>query len=381
MGAETPHPEDVGAAVLTCLTRTREARLRALAVRGYVGEGVRRELVQARVLVRGDLTRPIGRIRRLEWLARLAAEERALDEQDQRTHERARVDIYEALRRLRHCSTSEELVDRAPGELRQACGFTRVMISRVHGTRWFPDRVDVIDGVDANADEFQRFAAAGSEIPLAHMLLETEIVRRRKPVIVEDAARDPRTYKPLIRVTQSTNYVAAPIMSARRVIGFLHADRLGQSTPVAPADRDTIGLFAAHFGVLLARAVLSERIERQRSELRSELHGAVARLDALCDARIELGADAPAVRPSTGRDVATPVPRRIALLTPREREVLKLLASGSTNRAVASELVVSQDTVKSHVSGILRKLGASSRAEAVARYLELVALEPRRPER
>lgn len=381
MAVGTSHPEDVGAAVDGCLAQARETRARALAVRGYAGERVRRELDEARELVRADLMQPIGRIRRLELLARLAAEHRALDEHDRRTHERARVAIYDALRRLRHCSTSEELVNQAPGELRQACGFTRVMLSRAQGTRWFPDRIDVVDGGDPDADESRRFAAAGSEIPLAHMLLETEIVRRRKPMIVEDAARDPRTYKPLIRATQSTGYVAAPIMPSRRVIGFLHADRLGQTGPVAPEDRDSISLFAAHFSVLLARAMVAERIEWQRSELRAELNGAVAGLDALTDAAIELGAGAPALRPSAGRPPATPVPRRLALLTPRERQVLDLLASGATNRAVASELVVAQDTVKSHVSSILRKLGAGSRAEAAARYLEVAAHEAGRPDR
>jgi len=380
MAAGASHPDDVSVSALTCLARAREARVRALAVHGYAGQRVRRELDEARDRVRTDLTQPIDRIHRLELLARLAGEQRAVDEHDARAHEQARVDIYEALRRLRHSSTSDELVNRAPEELRRACGFTRVMISRAQGTRWFPDRIDVLDGADADADAFQRFAAAGSEIPLAHMLLETEMVRRRKPVIVDDAARDPRTYKPLIRATGSTSYVAAPVIPGRRVIGFLHADRLGQPTPVAPQDRDSISLFAAHFGVLLARSVLAERIERLRSELRTELHGAVTRLDALCEAGIELGADAPVVRPAAGRDVATPMPQRIALLTPREREVLELLASGATNRAVASELVVSQETVKSHVSAILRKFGASSRAEAVARYVELVAREARRAE-
>jgi DNA-binding NarL/FixJ family response regulator len=48
---------------------------------------------------------------------------------------------------------------------------------------------------------------------------------------------------------------------------------------------------------------------------------------------------------------------------------------------VASELVLSQETVKNHVSSILRKLGATSRAQAVVRYLELAADEPRRPNR
>ncbi len=53
-------------------------------------------------------------------------------------------------------------------------------------------------------------------------------------------------------------------------------------------------------------------------------------------------------------------------LTPREGEVLQALAAGLTNRAIARRLGVSENTVKFHVSAILTKLDAASRAEAVA---------------
>jgi NarL family two-component system response regulator LiaR len=53
-------------------------------------------------------------------------------------------------------------------------------------------------------------------------------------------------------------------------------------------------------------------------------------------------------------------------LTPREREVLALMVMGLNNPDIAQRLVVSQSTVKFHVSSILSKLGATSRTEAVA---------------
>lgn len=52
--------------------------------------------------------------------------------------------------------------------------------------------------------------------------------------------------------------------------------------------------------------------------------------------------------------------------TPRETEVLRLLAKGMPNREIASELYISERTVKFHVSSLLAKLGAENRTEAVA---------------
>ena len=52
-------------------------------------------------------------------------------------------------------------------------------------------------------------------------------------------------------------------------------------------------------------------------------------------------------------------------LTPREVQVLELLAEGLPNKAIAARLNISDQTVKFHVSAILLKLGAASRTEAV----------------
>ncbi|MEB3366657.1 response regulator transcription factor [Saccharopolyspora mangrovi] len=53
-------------------------------------------------------------------------------------------------------------------------------------------------------------------------------------------------------------------------------------------------------------------------------------------------------------------------LTQRESEVLELLVAGHSNKAVASKLVVSEDTVKTHIRGLYRKLGVADRSGAIA---------------
>lgn len=62
-------------------------------------------------------------------------------------------------------------------------------------------------------------------------------------------------------------------------------------------------------------------------------------------------------------------------LSPREMEVLRLIAAGRSNQAIAGELVVALDTVKRHVSHVLDKLGVQSRTQAVARARELGLLD------
>jgi DNA-binding NarL/FixJ family response regulator len=62
-------------------------------------------------------------------------------------------------------------------------------------------------------------------------------------------------------------------------------------------------------------------------------------------------------------------------LTPREREVLGLLAEGLGNKEIAARLNISEHTIKFHIRSILGKLGASSRTEAVSRGLRSGLIE------
>lgn len=66
----------------------------------------------------------------------------------------------------------------------------------------------------------------------------------------------------------------------------------------------------------------------------------------------------------------SPAPKDDAGLTPREREVLDLLAKGLTYKEIAARLTISIDTVRRHCHNIYGKMHVASRTEAVVRYLE-----------
>lgn len=283
------------------------------------------------------------------------------------------VRVHMAMARLRGSESTNELIRAAPRELCDSCGFTRAMISRVHGSMWVPHVLEVQDGVDPDVEAFRAFVDA-AEIPLEHMLLETDLVRRRIPALVTDPVSHPRTLDELVRVSRSTSFVAAPIMPTGRVIGFLHADRFGTRDPVTARDRDLLWAFAEHFGLLFERAVIVERLLERRSRLTDALALAATSVDHLYSHELELVRRGTLVTSAPGGQRSAPG-RLDALLTAREREVLELLSTGSTNAAVGRQLVISEGTVKSHLKRIYRKLHVNSRTEAVAKYLNLLALE------
>ncbi|HEX5964169.1 MAG TPA: response regulator transcription factor, partial [Gemmatimonadales bacterium] len=80
--------------------------------------------------------------------------------------------------------------------------------------------------------------------------------------------------------------------------------------------------------------------------------------EALASLSVEEGSPAPQVSP--------PTPGANAGLSPREREVLALVAEGQTNKAIANALYVSPNTVKTHVASLLHKLQADTRVQLAA---------------
>ncbi len=111
--------------------------------------------------------------------------------------------------------------------------------------------------------------------------------------------------------------------------------------------------------------------ERLAAALIALAQGLVVLSVPLADASFAGGFAVPGLPPNG--DGST---RMVDALTPRETEVLNLIAEGLPNKIIAHKLSISEHTVKFHVNAILTKLGAQSRTEAVVRAtrLGLIAL-------
>jgi DNA-binding CsgD family transcriptional regulator len=192
-------------------------------------------------------------------------------------------------------------------------------------------------------------------VALRYPLIEAEVVQRGGEAITVQA-EGPRSPAELRELLGWQSYVLAPLRLRERPIGLIHAEP-GRGDGL---NREVAQIYAKGLAAAFERAVLRETVERHRVELR----GAVREIDDHLD------------ESASGLELASADEQPASLgaeepekLTPRESEVLKMLGRGRTNAAIATSLLISESTVKFHVKNILLTLGATSRADAVARHL------------
>ncbi|MCV7154872.1 helix-turn-helix transcriptional regulator [Mycolicibacterium pyrenivorans] len=275
----------------------------------------------------------------------------------------------EALTALRNAPSTSALAERAPIEARRI-GFRRALFSNIEQGTWLAR-----SGFSVTDPDFgQALVDIGRVHPRRLMgpLLESEMVRRCTPMVICDAQSNPRVHAEFIRFTDTASYVAAPVLAWGEPVAMIHADRDVDSA-VDEFDRCVLGTYAEGLGLAIERAQLMERLQAVRRATSDYLAGVTAIADDFTtdigdngDFGIEHG------EPGRG-NAAMFTDGRSERLTPREWDVLRNLASGKTNAQIATGLFVTEGTVKSHVKHILRKLGATNRTEAVARYHRLIS--------
>lgn len=295
--------------------------------------------------------------------------ERAADRQVRdRLQTLARVNAE--LATLRRLPSAEAMIAAAPRTACAACGFDRAVLYRVRGHELYAEAFHV-EGDPEAAARLLRYSREHPAV-LATQALETEMVRRRRPMAVEQAVGNPRVFADLAAAYDTHSYVAAPIMPEGRVIGFLHADHRLKPRKVDEFDRDALWAFAEGFGYAVERARLADRLRDQGRELRHLLRRTEAVVAEYLDAEVELGSEDAAGTGAT-RVTAALLPEADGLadtLSRRELEVLALLGGGASNAQIAARLVIAEETAKSHVKRILRKLGAANRVEAATIWLK-----------
>jgi DNA-binding CsgD family transcriptional regulator len=290
----------------------------------------------------------------------------------------ALADAQVAVAELREITSPGAMLARAPESLCAHSALERALLSLVRGGR-----------MTAEAAHFEGQPAAAitvleqlrsNPLRLEHPLIETELLRRRRATIVLDAQVHPRVDRRLAGLMGWEAYAAAPLVIGSEVIGVIHADR-GPGRQLDVVDRDVLWEFTSGLAQAYESASLRRTLRGEREQMRQFLEWLGARSGELTDAPVRLasGLRAPLAPPEPLDQAAPPEGRddRVVfegLLTRRELEVLRLLADGHTNRAIANALVISAGTVKFHVNGILRKLHAANRAEAVSRYLRLLGM-------
>ncbi|GAB2961558.1 LuxR C-terminal-related transcriptional regulator [Amycolatopsis acidiphila] len=275
----------------------------------------------------------------------------------------AMADLHHCLARLRAANTLQELAQQVPAELHRL-GYRRALFSRLSGPTWSPRSAYAY----ADPQLAEDLVRIGTAVPgqIGRELPETEVVRTRAPVLVEDAQHNPRVHHRLINLARTLDYVVAPLVGRGEVVGLVHADQHVEHDHVDEFDLRLLGLFAEGLGCVFERVVFSEQLGLMRERMREQAR--------VVDDLLDGYPPAPTRQPEPPRQ-ADPLGRYegpFAELTRRELDVLRHLVLGESNSQIAAALFVAPGTVKTHVKNVLRKLGVANRAEATARYHELM---------
>jgi DNA-binding CsgD family transcriptional regulator len=261
-------------------------------------------------------------------------------------------------------SSMAELLSRASDAAREVCSFARALVVCVD------DQVLTTDGLGALSDppsDLMRRALLAQTIRLRPRTLEADLIR-----IAEGARGELSRSSILDAVLGLEDFVLAPVIPEDRVLALLVLDRSGPT--VEPADLDAAHLFAHLLGCSVGRLVARQRMGEFAAELRHLTASAQALVKEALEAPIALPKDHGAGPVFAPRYSDPPAGDQLReMFTPRELNIAAQMIHGRSNREIAAELQISPETVKTYVARVIRKLGASNRADAAVRYLRMTS--------
>ena len=265
---------------------------------------------------------------------------------------------------LNGAATLTELFGRASDLARTECGFERAVILTVEGGELRADRIRALE--HAASDRLRRTFLV-DPVELRHGSTEAEFVR------LAEAGRSEQSsgHSQLRGKHGMGEVVLGAIMPEDRVLAVLVLERVAPA--VRPSDRVVAQGFAQMITHALERQLMRQRIIDLSAELKYMMASSSALLQESLHApmRLDAGESAQTVFGQMGNVKPQTSDELRELFTRREWTVAKEIIAGKSNREIASTLQLSPETVKTYVSRVLRKLGASNRAEAVARFFSL----------
>lgn len=165
--------------------------------------------------------------------------------------------------------------------------------------------------------------------------------------------------------------------SAEELSGIAAGDAVGRSCWEVVRGRDAAGGLVCHRGCSVAR-LTREGWPVRCADLHVSMPSGVERL-TVSTIVVGTGDDALVLHPMQVGSPAAPRaarPSHLPELTPRQRQILALLADGVRAKEIAAGLSLSVPTVRNHIHALLRRLGATSQLAAVAKARELGLYDP-----
>ncbi|MHB8690282.1 MAG: helix-turn-helix transcriptional regulator [Solirubrobacteraceae bacterium] len=275
-------------------------------------------------------------------------------------------------RRLRAAESVKGLLTHASNMAAESCGFSRALIVSVSDHTLTAGAIGALS--DLASDKLRRSVLA-QPVPLPSRSPELDLIRAAEAGHLEAGhfAFPSTLNASVLRSSLSLENIAfGAVMPEDRVLALLAVDR--SAPAVERADWERVQQFALLVSCALESLILRLRMQEFSAELRHLSESATALVREALEAPLALPTDFCA-SPSFAVGYAPTVSREQLgqMFTRRELTILEGLVAGRSNPEIAADLQVSRETVKKYAARVMRKLGASSRADAAVRYVRLTS--------